>query len=457
MTEYRLADLKDSVSLTQRMQKGGLNAPAAADKARNFARCAEALGESGARGATKVRLLFVPGRIEVLGKHTDYAGGRSVLATSDKGFCVVIHPRPDSQINLYADGFEPARFEMDGGLAPVAGHWSNYPMTVARRVARNFPGKLRGCDIAFRSDLPPAAGMSSSSAFIVASFLAYSTVNGLNERPEYARNLRTVEDLAGYLGACENGQAFGTLAGDKGVGTFGGSEDHTAILTCKPHTMNVYSYSPVRFERNVPMPAGYTFVIGASGIVAEKTGAALEKYNRASLLSRAVVECWNKATGRKDPHMAAAIASSKKASDEMRKVLSASRHDVFTPAELVRRCHHFFVESEEIIPAACDALAKGKLAEFGKQVDRSQWGTDALLGNQIPQTVCLAAAARESGAVAASAFGAGFGGAVWAMVACDKADEFVKAWSAQYAQAYPSWAPKAQYFATDAGPCAFEL
>ena len=453
----RLSDLKKTPAVAQRFLAAGLNARAAAVKADNLAWCAGALAKTGLKGTDKVRVFFVPGRIEVLGKHTDYAGGRSVLATTDKGFVVVASARPDNVVSISTNGYDVVQFEMDPDLAPQLGHWSNYPMTVARRVARNFPGTLQGANMAFVSDLPPAAGMSSSSALIVASFLAYSAVNGLDRRSEYTRNITTIEDLAGYLGTCENGQTFGTLVGDKGVGTFGGSEDHTAILTCKPNTLNVYSYCPVRFERAVAVPKGYIFAIGASGIVAEKTGAALAKYNRASLLSRAVVQTWCKATGRKDANMAAALASSKKASDEIRKALSQSAHDEFTPAELVRRFHHFLTESVEIIPAACDALAKGNLAEFGKQVDRSQWGTDALLGNQIPQTVFLARAAREAGAAAASAFGAGFGGAVWALVAKAKADAIVQDWSERYQKAYPDWAAKAQYFLTDAGPAAFEL
>ncbi|HWJ56419.1 MAG TPA: hypothetical protein VNR90_09365, partial [Vicinamibacterales bacterium] len=52
-----------------------------------------------------------------------------------------------------------------------------------------------------------------------------------------------------------------------------------------------------------------------------------------------------------------------------------------------------------------------------------------LLGNQIPETIALAAAARKAGALAASSFGAGFGGAVWALVDRDAADAFAAAWT----------------------------
>ena len=56
-------------------------------------------------------------------------------------------------------------------LCQPLGRWSNYPMTVVRRVARNFPDARRGCSMAFASDLPLAAGMSSSSALMVMTFL----------------------------------------------------------------------------------------------------------------------------------------------------------------------------------------------------------------------------------------------------------------------------------------------
>lgn len=454
-----LSDLRDAPSAARRFQAGDLSAPAAADKVQLLGVCLDILADAGVADTATCRVLYVPGRIEVLGKHTDYCGGRSMLATPEKGFVVVVCPRMDDTVRIFPASFpgEHADYKMDGELTPTLGHWSNYPMTVARRVARNFPGKLRGADIAFGSDLPQAAGMSSSSALVVMSFLAYSAANDLDQRSEYSQNIHSIEDLAGYLGTCENGQTFGTLAGDKGVGTFGGSEDHTAILTCKANTLNVYSYCPVKFEQALKIPAGYTFAIGASGVVAEKTGAAREKYNRASLLGVAVAEAWRAATGRSDRHMAAAIASSRDAAVRIREILAKAVHPHFTPAEMVRRFEHFYAENEKIIPAAAAAMARGDAAEFGRQVDLSQQATDGLLCNQVPETVFLARAAREAGAVAASAFGAGFGGAVWALVAKDKAQAMLASWAQVYKQTFPHAAERAMYFLTDAGPCAFEL
>ena len=262
---------------------------------------------------------FVPGRIEVLGKHTDYAGGRTMVAAVERGFCMVALPRDDRQIVVIdAASGETVVFHADPELKPPTGSWSNYPMTVARRVARNFPGALRGADLALASDLPPAAGMSSSSALMVGVFLVLAEVNQLAARDEYWHNIGNKTDLAGYLGTIENGQSFGTLEGDRGVGTFGGSEDHTAILCAEPNHISQYAYCPVEFEKLLPVPPGHVFAIGISGVVAEKTGAALEKYNRASRLTSALVELWRRETGRDDPHLAAALGSSPDAAERLR-------------------------------------------------------------------------------------------------------------------------------------------
>ena len=79
-----------------------------------------------------------------------------------------------------------------------------------------------------------------------------TALNELGDHPAYRRHITSCEDLAHYLGCVENGQTFGDLAGDRGVGTFGGSEDHTAILCSEPGRLRLYRYAPARFERAVP-------------------------------------------------------------------------------------------------------------------------------------------------------------------------------------------------------------
>lgn len=465
--------LKARLVLGPKVSKG-LSPPESENKAELFLACAEALRNSGLNDEATVRAFFVPGRIEVLGKHTDYAGGRSIIAATENGFCIVAAQRPDAAVRIIdvATG-EQVEFEISDNLNPRPGHWSNYPMTVARRVAKNFPGPLCGAEIAFASDLPPAAGMAGSSTMIVGFFLVLSAFNDLTSRREYRSNIDSLTDLpavrlaglATYLATVENGRTFGTLVGDKGVGTFGGSEDHTAILCCRPGTLSQYSYCPVRFERDVQLPSGYIFAVASSGVVAEKTGAAMEKYNRLSNLSQRIVEIWNKATGRADPHFAAAVASSPSAPGHLQSILQqAGPPDVwrasdkkFSSEELSKRFKHFLAESENIVPAASNALTTGDLAEFGRLVTHSQELAETLLGNQVPETVFLARCACDLGAVAASAFGAGFGGSVWALTKPSEAKQFLRKWSALYKSEFPGPAANAVFLITRPGPAAFEL
>ena len=241
------------------------------------------------------------------------------------------------------------------------------------------------------------------------------------------------------------------------MGTFGGSEDHTAILCCAAGKLSQYSYCPVRFERSIAVAEGYVWAVGSSGVMAAKTGAAMEKYNRASRMAAEVAQEWRNATGRDDPHIAAAARSCPEAIDRVRAVLRESKGSEFSSNELIGRFEHFMAESEEIVVEAGDALERGDMGTFGRMVDLSQALTESLLGNQVPETVFLAKSARELGAAAASAFGAGFGGSVWALVAEDAAAELVQGWQRKYAQAYPEPAGRSCFFLTQAGPAAREV
>ena len=276
-------------------------------------------------GAERMRW-FVPGRIEVLGKHTDYAGGRSLLCTAERGFCVAAIPRPDSVVRIN-DVVRQKSFEftISPDLTIPDSGWTVYPTTVARRVARNFPGNLRGADISLASDLPRAAGMSSSSALVVAIFSVIAAVNRLSEHSAYTANIHDTEDLAGYLGCIENGQTYKSLLGDSGVGTFGGSEDHTAILGSQPGHLKQYAFCPVRWERTLAVPANCTFVIAVSGVVADKTGSARAQYNRASEAVKAILDIWRSVSGSNDQTLAAALAGTGDCPDRLRSALARSR------------------------------------------------------------------------------------------------------------------------------------
>lgn len=366
-------------------------------------------------------------------------------------------PRSDATVT-FLDTASRARasFTIDPALVPLTGRWAGYPMTVARRIARNFPQARRGADLALASDLPSASGMSSSSALVVATFLALAEANELQATDAWREHLATPEALAEYLGCIENGQSFGPLAGDRGVGTFGGSQDHTAIVCCRAGEVSRYSFAPVTFEGATPWPDGVELVVAVSGVRSRKSGPQQAAFNRLSLGTREILRKWREASGSEAVTLAASAAAPG-ASAEILKLLETGSDPEFPAAFLVNRFRQFVRESFEIIPAAAAALADGDLAEFGRQVDASQSGAEEGLGNQVPETIHLAHRARALGAHAASSFGAGFGGSVWAMVERDAVEGFGRAWMDDYRREFPAAARRAQCFRSALGPAARRL
>jgi galactokinase len=271
--------------------------------------------------------------------------------------------------------------------------------------------------MALASNLPPAAGVSSSSALVVGLTLAVSALNDLSSTVRWQDALVPRTKLAGYIGALENGLDFGSLAGERGVGTLGGAQDQTAILCCAPGKLDVFGWAPVRHERDVSWPDDHVFVVGVSGVVAAKTGAVRERYNR---------------------------------------VARDAANEEFTTGRLEARLRQFHAETWQHVPRAAAALSSRDLGGFSSIVAASQRGAEAALENQIPETIQLVGIARELGAVASSAFGAGFGGSVWAMVPQDEAERFGSRWRDRYLKLYPQAASRMQVFETRPSAPAFE-
>ena len=437
--------------VTERLRDAGMSAGEAGKKAELFARAGRALAALGSKPAEV--LYWVPGRIEVLGKHTDYAGGRSLLCAIERGFCFAASPRTDNLLRLRDDRIgETAEISVHPDTRPRVGHWSAYPTTVAQRLAANFSTEtsLVGADVVFVSDLPVAAGISSSSALVVGTYLVLAAINRLAERSAFRSSIDGNQSLAEYLGAVENGLTYRTLAGEHGVGTFGGSEDHTAMLCAEPGRLIQYSFCPVRRERAVALRRDLVFAVASSGVVAEKTGAALGSYNRVASLAKASLVAWNRATGSDDPTLADALRSAGNVDALVFAIESMAPSGEYPYAELVERVRQFAIESERLIPAAGDAIEARRYTVFGEIVDRSMRNAVQMLHNQTQETIFLAEQARTLGAVAASAFGAGFGGSVWALVERERMPAFVAAWQNEYSARFPGLL-NAEFFVTEAG------
>src|ERR1051325_10559732 len=105
--------------------------------------------------------------------------------------CVAARRRDDSTVTVTdAITGESVQFEVRAPISIAPSGWAVYPMTVARRLARNFPNAKIGADIAFASDLPRASGMSSSSVLVTAIYTVLASLNGIEDKPEFRANIR---------------------------------------------------------------------------------------------------------------------------------------------------------------------------------------------------------------------------------------------------------------------------
>jgi galactokinase len=415
-----------AVTLAERLVEKGLEPAERAGKEALFAKVLEAFGAT--PGGAAQYAWWVPGRIEIFGKHTDYAGGRTLVCPVPRGFAVVAAGRQDRIVAVTdAARGDSVTLSESGGAAPQTG-WRHYVEVVVRRMARNFPECSFGADIVLASDLPPASGMSSSSALVIAVASAIGAIGGVRTQRTWQANIRSPLDAAAYYACIENGLRFGGLEGDGGVGTHGGSEDHAAIVEGRPGLVSAFAFVPPRAVDVAAMPSAWQFVIAPSGVTASKTWGALDRYNRLSAGAGALLALWNQHhPGPRAVSLAAALARDRAAAEELRQMVRESKVQGWPASDLERRLDHFIGEDARVLPAI-EAFRRSDKDSLSSLSRASQDQAERLLGNQVKETIALAKKARASGAFAACSFGAGFGGSVWALAATEQGAEIAKKW-----------------------------
>ena len=456
--------------LAGRLASAGLGAPEQAAKIRLFERVLDHWPRDARASWTGA--WWVPGRLEVFGTHTDNAGGRSLVAAVPRGFAVLAAPRPDRLIRVVdaragAHADDVVTIAQDDPPTRFLG-WRHYVEVTAARLGRNFPGSALGADIVFASDLPRAAGMSSSSALVVGVATALAHAGALRDRAEWQQNVRSPIDEAGYLACVENGHTFGGLTGDAGVGTHGGSEDHAAMLAGTAGACTAFAFVPMRLLDTIRLPVGWTVVVATSGIGSHKTGTERAAYNRLAEGTTVLRELWNAEGRRPDlqvgregesdtehdrgsDSLAAALATSRSALATLRDRVVDSSVPGWTVPALLDRLDHFAREDARVGDAIV-ALRHGDGGMLGRLAADSQADAERLLKNQVPETSALVRLGVEAGAIAVRSFGAGFGGSAWAIVDTADGAPFAGRWISAYRAAYPDAAARAVVFESNPGP-----
>lgn len=422
-----------SADLTESLTRAGLDPEEVSAKGRLAGAAAAGLARLTSREPEAA--CWVPGRLELFGTHTDYAGGRTLVAALPQGFIFTGCPGVDRQVRVL-DARTGEQVVIAPALAPPAVHgWQRYVSAVVQRLARNFPGVPLAADVSLASDLPIAAGMSSSSALMVGLAVTLIRLAGIRDSAIWRDNITSPVDEAGYYACIENGRDFRALTGNAGVGTHGGSEDHAAMLCCERRTFTAFAFVPMRPLAHARLPRDWSCLVASSGVAAEKTGPAQRAYNRLAAGAAVLLEIWN----RHAPGAASlgdALRSEPAAPARLHQMIDSTPVPDWTLRDLHSRLQHFTAEDARV-PQAVEALRQRDTKTLGELSERSQRDAQTSLGNQIEETVALADLARRHGAFASRSFGAGFGGSVWALVEHQSREVFARAWLDAYRARYP--------------------
>src|SRR5688572_9583988 len=155
-------------------------------------------------------MISAPGRVNPIGEHIDYHGLPVLPMAIGRGVRLTYQARADRRISVASPRYGRREFEWTPDLTPVAvGDWENYLRAAAQAVSGKW-GAGRGVDAEVESNLPPAAGLSSSSALLVAMTLALLRANGYE--PAFEELMEVLPE------------------GEQFVGTRGGGMDHAACL-----------------------------------------------------------------------------------------------------------------------------------------------------------------------------------------------------------------------------------
>lgn len=353
-------------------------------------------------GAMPTHLSRAPGRVNLIGEHTDYNDLPVLPMALQREVRLALRPRSDGLVRLANTRreFEAVEFEIRPGISPSErGHWGNYVKAPADHLVRRF-AISRGFDGLVTSDVPVASGLSSSSALVNAVGLALASVNEVGAEPLA---------LAALMAEAE-----------QYTGTRGGGMDQAISMAARGGHAARIDFGPLRM-RHVPIPSDWRFVVADTGVRAEKSGAVQRGYNMRRAECEQALE---------------AVADYLERQGEVPRrpssypdLLRAVRHDgallageAALKGSLLKRFRHVITEAHRV-SLAVDMLLSADMVGFGNLMDASHGSLRTDYNVSSAELDELVALAMEGGAAGARLTGAGFGGCIVALASPAAVDD----------------------------------
>jgi galactokinase len=328
-------------------------------------------------------LAQAPGRVNLIGEHTDYNDGFVLPMAIDRAVWIAFRPLAEPRVRAFSAQFgEWCEFNLDG-LVSGGPHWAQYLRGTAWALRESGLG-LRGWEGVVGGDVPIGAGLSSSAAMEVAAARAFATSSGLAwDAPRMARLAQRAEN-----------QWVGVSCGimDQLIAA-SGRAGHAALIDCRSLELV-----------HVPLPRGARVVVLDTATRRELVGSAYNERRR---------QC----------EQAAALLGARALRDLTADQLEGAAKRL--EPGILRRARHVVGENERTLQAAA-AMRGGRAAELGRLMNESHRSLRDDFEVSSPALDTMVSCALEAGCFGARMTGAGFGGCVVALVDEDQVASFVE-------------------------------
>lgn len=347
-------------------------------------------------GTDPVFIARAPGRVNLIGEHTDYNDGFVLPIAIDRDIALVGQPRDDRTVRVYSTDFDQhSEFSLDHLEHDQQHEWSNYLRGVAD-VLQKAGHTLRGFDAVMKGNVPIASGLSSSAATEMATIMAFAAAS--HNTPS---SLQIDGARAAQLAQRAENQFVGVNCGimDQFISSLGRAQ-HALMIDCRS----------LGYEL-VPMPAGITVLVVDTTAPRTLAGSA---YNQRR------AECEEGARRLGVPSLRdIAVADFERRKGDL-------------PEVIARRCAHVVHESQRVLDAVA-ALKRDDVATFGNLMYQSHESLRDLYEVSSKELDAVVDIARgQPGVHGARMTGAGFGGCAVALVQDQFADALARRMAAEY-------------------------